>query len=288
MARLRKLWLSNPRKSHPNKVSSYQYGAQILKNVFGADEDVARLDLALVTAADDVEEYLINRPRHYGQMRYPAQALQDVARWAWTIPADRVIWTPEVEMELLKLASEEAKTYSPVIPLVQGQDQRIKLARIATAIAGRLFSTEDGVFLIVKTEHVHAAHRILCMAYDAPATAYGAWSKDARRNEQISPEGERATMETLQRFPGLPAALLHANIFTAQALQELCAIDRTEANSIISILSAANMVVKRTTGYAKTKALIEMLRSRSWTPRDRKPPPLPLSDVLNGTPGDEI
>ncbi len=200
MARARLLWIGNPREG------GIRRGVRILEDIFGNPEDIARLDIAMSVHSNDEGTEVINRP----QMRpdvTPTFVEQHVYRnlvlWAWTRKPEDIEWEPGVEALIFRQAIKLGNTFTQQPPLVQSASVRYKIARLAVAIACRLFSTYDGVTVTVTEDHVRAAIDLMLRCYKNPKFAYYEESKVALRTQKHAMENYFETKEWLVSDPSL-------------------------------------------------------------------------------------
>ena len=178
-ARVRKLWLANPRTEHNKKVSTYLFGCLVIPEIFGRAEDVARLDLATVIAVEEVPEAVLNSKEvHIVPHKYTSEAAHELVYWCWSRRPDQVCWEKGVEDAVLAVSSDLCKRYSSDIPIVEPGEQRIRVARVAVALAARFHSTDSsGEKVRVLPEHVELAQWLFHECYDRPYCGYDRFSK---------------------------------------------------------------------------------------------------------------
>jgi hypothetical protein len=104
------------------------------------------------------------------------------------------------EDQVYKLANEMGQRYIEDPPLVQAANARIKIARVAIAIAARTFSTDDSCEKIVVTkEHVQDAVKFMDVLYDMPTLGYGDRSRERILDVQEATAPDRPLPETGHR-----------------------------------------------------------------------------------------
>lgn len=260
-ARTRLIWLGNPRGS---SMSSYAYGVQAVGPLIGNPEDIARFDLAMSVASNDVPADEINRHSRKEKKRLVNQ--QDAAallRWVWSRSADQIKFEPDAEEAVYEAALDLGKRYVEEPPLIQVANVREKVARFAVAIAGRLFSTDDAAdSIIVKVEHVEAAVQFIDKVYNLPGFGYAERSKEiiADRNAARSEENIEQMKLILKSNLGMSRMLRSQGKFRRQDLEEALNIDREESNALISQMMELRMVYKVKGDVIVTAALNEILR----------------------------
>src|SRR5690606_5111191 len=160
---------------------------------------------------------------------------------------------------------EMGRTYSPKIPLVEGANQRLKLARIAAAVAARMHSTDpSGESLLVNEEHAEFAYHFLTVAYSKPSMRYLQWSED--QVTDVNDEEIESTNAILDEYPDAEGILRRVNRFSITDLQDMLDIERDEAKKLISTLAKNGMIQRSSSGYYKTEALIRILIQRRDLP----------------------
>ena len=241
-ARTRIIWLSNPRGG---RMSDLTYGVQHIKPLIGNPEDIARFDLAMSVQAGDVPAEEINRSHQTGEQRYTAESCSALVRWAWSRTPEQIVWTAAAERCVFKNANEMGRRYVEDPPLVQAANVREKIARLAVAIAARLFSTDKSYErVMVRREHVEAAVAFMDRLYNMPGFGYGERSRELI-NDRNEARGNRGRIRRyLADKPGLAKFLRSAGKFRRQDIEEVLNVDREEANAIISTLYEARMVRK--------------------------------------------
>lgn len=193
------VWLSNPRNG---RFSSHSYGIHAVRELFGRPEDVARLDMAVSAAEGEVDLGVINSIHKLSEKRkYDSRSLSDLVLWAWSRKPEQVKLTRACEDACMKGAQEFSMKYAPSIPLAEPAEQRIKIARVAAAVAALTFSTEDGEKLLVDREHAEWATEYLDKCFSKPSMGYDLYSLQSIRESHVDP----AAVEFLKgQFVGFP------------------------------------------------------------------------------------
>lgn len=256
-ARTRLIWMGNPRDG---QMSDYTYGAQALKPLIGNPEDIARFDLAMNASAGEVESTEINRQHKAGKPKYSSEICSELVRWVWSRTADQISWAAGAEDAVRDAAEEMGKRYVESPPLVQAANIRVKIARVAVAMAARLFSSPDGERLVVNKAHVRDAVKFMDHIYAMPGFGYAEMSREqiADRQEGRSKQGE--IKKWLMTHPGLSKFLRSNSSFRRQDLEEVMNLSREEANAIINTLWEARMVRKQRGDIRAEPVLHELLR----------------------------
>jgi len=258
-ARTRLLWMGNPRNA---KMSHYTYGVDSLKPLIGNPEDIRRYDLAMALTEGDVPSEIINAPtKPQGDLKYTSEACHSLLLWAWTRKPEQVMWTPGSERKVFDLAKELGANYTEEPPLVQASNVRIKIARVAVALAARLFSTDaTGEKIVVKKEHVEDAAAFMEGLYEMEAFGYRERSREYITERQQARRKKRQVKKYLQDQPNLAKFLRGSSTFKRQDLEEILNVSRDMANAIINTLYEASMVRKEQGMVVVQPTLHEVLR----------------------------
>lgn len=275
--RTRLLAVSNARRDIP--LSGYPYGVLAIKELYGALEDVRRLDAALCVSANDVTSQDIQTLSSNPKREIPefdSDLCKALVTWIWTRTREQVIFTEASIAECDQQALELTGKYTEIIPLVDAGSMRLKLARLSAAVAARVFSTDEAMAsIIVKAGHVQAARELLDRWYSAPACGYDALSQTLKRADNIENpvEVKRALKE--QRYSAhIVRGLLNSIEFNDRDMQDMSGLDRIMCADLISLL-VRNRAIKRDHGkyaYVKTAPFTALLKTLvvDVKPRDLK------------------
>lgn len=262
-ARTRQLWISNPRSPRP--LSSFSQGVLAVKELIGAPEDIARFDLVVSAAASDVPLAVVNAQREQQLTETFTQELcHQRVMWAWSRKAHQIEWATGATEEVLNIATEQGQEYryATEIPLVEPNEQRIKLARLSVATAIIFFSSsEDGEVVVVTPDHVRFAAKFLWTLYNKPSLSFAEYAHNQKTRYVLSDEA--SVRRVMDKSSNAAAAFMEQEQFSQRDLQEILAInDRDEMRASITILRDAGFL-RRQGGsyYLKTPAAIKWLRN---------------------------
>lgn len=262
-ARTRLLFLSNP----PLKmIANYTYGIQAIQDVVKAPEDIARFDYVLVVAHNEVSIRDINRHREVVDSFYDTELEQDLILWIWSRKTDEIIFSDEAIRLTYKLSVKLAKEYTFNVPLIQGENIRIKLAKIAIGFAGRVYShKQNGKVLYVDSIHVECANHFLNLIYMKTASGYHDMSNIYRLTSLEAMEKEFAQVEKYlnaytKHKEEICKCLMTNNNIQVNDISEHVNLDKEIAREIISKLLKHNCIVKRYQYYIKTPAFTSWLK----------------------------
>jgi len=264
-ARTRTIWISNPVDGRP--IQATNNGAiDAIQKLITNPEDIARFDMAMVAAQEDVDSAVINSahpPR--AEHRATRDLCTALVTWAWSRRPDQVTWDKGVERVVLSAAEELGRRYIADPPLVQPENVRVKLARLAVAVAARLFSHDGtGERVLVLEEHVQAAVQLLDELYGKRWFGYADHSKKeirARENARRYNEECRGFLAGNEGVLSTLRTAINDTQFRARDFTEFGGLDPDSATSAVGQLLLMGMVRRRSKGYiTMTPELIRIVR----------------------------
>lgn len=265
-SRTRLLWISNPRSPRP--LSSFSHGVLAVKELLGAPEDIARLDLVVTAASADVTLDTVNAERVEEEPQtFTGFLCHQRVMWAWSRQHQeegyRVEWAAGAEAKVLELATVQGDVYryATEIPLVEPNEQRIKLARLAVSAAAMFFSTDQtGRKVLVRPEHVEFVYEFLERLYASRSLSYREYATQQTRRYELHNEAD--VREIVTRTPDAAQQLMEQEQFTQRDLQEILSYDERDAlRAAMSKLRQAGFLRRQGSSYyLKTPAAIIWLR----------------------------
>ncbi len=264
-ARTRIIFIANPILK---TIANYSYGVQALVDIVKAPEDIARFDYALVVAHNEVEIKDINKRREPIKELYSNNLEQLLILWAWSRTQDEILFSIEAVQLIYTLSVKLAQVYTFSIPLIQGENIRIKLAKIAIAFAVRLYSNKkNGKYLFADSIHVECAYHFLNMIYKKSSCGYFAMSKLQSTQDLYTVTKDFSSIEkylnafTIHKIE-ICKCLLVNNSITINDISEHVNLDKEIAREIISKLVINNCIVKRGIIYVKVPAFVNWLKQK--------------------------
>jgi hypothetical protein len=241
-ARTRLLWLGNPRDA---RMENYTYGVDAIQPLIGNSEDIARFDLAMAVTNTDISMDVFNRRSNPGELKYTSEACHALLMWVWSRTSDQVFFNKAAERTIFFRAEQLGGQYTQSPPLIQAANIRIKLARIAAAIAARTFSTDrTHKKVVILPEHVEAAVEIINKLYGMEAFGYLERSKEEIDDEKAAATNRPRMKRYLFEQPELTRFLKGRSHFRRQDLEEILELSREEANGITGTLWKNHMIRK--------------------------------------------
>ena len=260
-ARVRQLWLGNPRSNR--FLNSYSHGIVALKELIGKLDDIARFDLGVACAIEEVSPEIYNSesPPSFPH-KYTSQVCHDLIMWAWSRKPSNVKWMDDADLAVLQYAQGLSNTYTSQVPLVNSSEMRIKLARLSVAAAARLFSTDDTYEnVLVYPAHVEFVDDFLRQCYNKSSMGYDEFTKIKRAELQLN-NAEEIKEKILQNGSSLLEGLLEYEYLSQQDIMDFTGWDRDESKNFMSFL-VMNKCIKKfsNNSYIKTPAFNILMRN---------------------------
>lgn len=263
-ARTRLIWISNPRDT--KSMADYGHGVEAVRALVGRPEDVARFDFVISSATNEVPIEEINAFQHEETPHvYTSDLCRELVLWAWSRRIDDVVVDEAATRKVLELAVEQSKRYASNggIPLVEGGNHRIKLAKLAVATACRLFSTDAGGEKVVVTpEHVEFAASYLDRVYQKASLDYAGWSETKLSGAQIPQKSLDEAATWVKKHTDWSQLWLTKDELKLEDFKTQFDLDTKEARQDIFVpLSKLRMIDKgRHSAYVKSPAFIQVLK----------------------------
>ena len=258
-AEVRVVWIANARGGKGKSLGTYGYGVMAIPDIpaFASLEDIRRFDYAVGLKAGQVSSDEINRDvRELPDVDHPytAERCKNLVLWVWTRTVEQIVITHDTEKKILKAAAM-AEEYVPDIPLVEAADIRMKIVRLATAFAGRLYNTPDGEKLIVEPEHVDAAITMLNDLYKSPGLDYWGYSDERARlilsEEQLQKLREWFTT-TYDSWRKIARWFILTNEFSITHARNSLPMDKREVDVLIGWLLDKKFIGMAGSRYIKS------------------------------------
>lgn len=235
-ALVRMITLTNV-KNTTNKIkpiNSYPNGVDILVELIGSPEDIARYDLMLVLGEQG------NRtidPFWEPTNPFEPEAYQTRIRWVWSRTADQVIIDKEIGHYILEKCNELNQEYDSHIKIF-GTEAWKKVTRLAIAIAGYTVSTDETYEKIIITkEHVDTAIDYLISCYDNSTFKLKEYVTTERLYNTIDNDGVKLLQELYNQNPSIMIQLEKLNSTNKQNLMAATGLDSEMYNKFMQRLT---------------------------------------------------
>jgi hypothetical protein len=260
-ARTRLIWISNPRSD--SKISTYNYGVDAVRELIGSLEDIRRFDIVAAVASGEVPYEVINSAHLVTTDHvYTTTKCSELVQWAWSRKERNIQVGADTITEALAAASRLSNQYSSACPIVEPSDQRLKMLRLATAVAARVYSTEDGENLVVLPCHVQVIERLMNRLYKTKALGYYEFSNAAKNEEAINDANAvTAAINTMPHAADAARCVLEADTLRTDDIVNFTDWPLDRASEFIGTLVRAGAVKRsKRGGYRKTSAFIDVLK----------------------------
>jgi len=261
--KVRIIWISNPRGK---RLKDYDYGCDAVTVLVGEDEDISRFDFILTVtdeevSIDDINKGTCEEVHHV----YTSDMCHKLVLWAWSRKPDQIKFTDKARALILSESKKMVNQYSSKFPLVLRGTMRLKLAKLSIALACRLFSTKDGVNVIVTEEHITFIRTWLDMIYNKPAMGYGDYSRfhgQTIGEDSTSTERARTIIEKtcLSEKKEFMRHMLAQKQFTVFDIQDLAKCDKYRSDDLRQELLGCGFLEVNKGTFKKTHSFTNFLK----------------------------
>ena len=185
---------------HARSIASYPNGIDILMELIGTPEDIARFDMSLILG--ERGKQMVD-PFWEPQEPLADEVYRERIRWVWSRAADDVIISKEIGGYILECCNSLNKDYDCYIKIF-GTEAWKKVSRLAIAVAGYLVSTNDSYEQIIVTkEHVDFAVQFLIDLYDNGTFRLKEYVEQERKYNTIDNDGLSLLSDLYLKCPAL-------------------------------------------------------------------------------------
>lgn len=270
-SRTRIIAISNPRSE--NQMSTFNYGVDAVAQLIGAPEDIRRFDLALAVSLEDIDPNIIAKYQAKPPTlphRFTSELCRRLILWAWTRKPNQIHF--ESIEYLVQKSVELTEIYDESIPLVDKGSIRFKIARLAAALAARLFSTNDYQNLVVTNSHIDYIVSFLNKIYSHDNFGYRQYSKQVKAAKSIKdPEQVSKTIRRLEYYDVFIEQMLSLDMIKLVDIQDTTGKDRQDAIELVSTLRRNNCLRNTKNGYQKTPMFTKLLKELKKYQREDVP-----------------
>lgn len=256
-AKTRILWMSNPqidqRTRTTTQLAEYSSGIQLILDLVGSDEDIARFDFIVPLAG--TEEYA-SPFDEVTTKAFDRDLYRSLIYWVWTRKAEQVKFDTLIEEYIWQVSQELNAKYNCRIRLF-GPEARKKLARLAIACAGACFScTDDGESILIKAAHVNWAADFLTRIYDNDVFRLREYVQEQRMYSTTNESVNLVVEKLCSSHPSLIKALLTSTSFyNPNNLRTIANLEQSEFGGIINQMHSNFLIHTSTEGYKPTLRL---------------------------------
>jgi len=258
-ARTRLLSISNPASNYT--VGSYNYGVDMILELIKSLPDIRRFDFFVIVSKDTVTEDQIYAKRKSVEHVFTSNLCRELILWSWT--SSNCVF--ENESLLFSRTKKLYERYCDDIPIVDIGTTKLKVARLAAALAARTFSHVEGKpkEIFVRDCHVEFVIKLMDSEYASDVFGYLNYSTARRAARKLQdPERIENTFRNTIPFPKtLVKTFLRQNFIDIVLIQDVLAWDRKESAVLLSYLIRHNALEKAGKAYKKTPEFVDFLKS---------------------------
>lgn len=242
-ALVRMITLTNTKSTGDLKsIASYPNGIEIIRDLVGTPEDIARFDMILVLPHKGT---LAIDPHWTPPTPFPKEAYETRIRWVWSRAAEQIQISKHIEDYIIKRANEVNETYDSHIKLF-GTETWKKITRLAIAVAGYVVSTDKKYEkIIILKEHVDYAVDYLINLYDNPHFRFKEYVEEEHKLAYVDEEAIQYLQDIYLRNPGLIIALTQTSSIQRQALSAITGLKNDEIGKVVNELLRGFFVTQR-------------------------------------------
>lgn len=263
-ARTRLIWIGNPADGS-SLADNPDLGIHAMRTLVPANEDIARFDFVTAAQKGEVADDIINAGFNESvDPAYSSEASERLIKWVWSLSRDQIYVSKEAATAAIAAASDLGSRYVSDPPLIQSENVRYKVLRIAAALAARTFSRDKRGRLAVKSEHVKSAVAFLDMVYSQESIGYARKSRRAILAKARALDRRNATKSLLKLNEG---TILHTlksvggRTFRQADFKMMGGMSDEEALSAVQKLLSYSMVQIKSRGDISMDAqLVSILR----------------------------
>lgn len=232
-AMVRMLSISNPAtKGNGQSIPLRQYpnGINVLLDLVGAAEDIARYDLFLTVGEPTTYISPTEKPKLGA---YNKESYLNRVRWIWSRKPEQILIDETVQDYIVDAANKLNEKYNSHVKLF-GSEAWKKLARVSIAVAAMLCSTTDYENLEVKLEHVQWAKSFMIACYDNPMFRLKEYVQNARLYTQCSQAAVQAMQGLYNQHATLITQMEMNTEMSTQQLKAISGLDNDEFTKVIN------------------------------------------------------
>lgn len=236
-ALVRLLWISNPRVQSNKQslpIQMYASGVDILLELFGSDEDIARFDFTMLIAYD--KDHFVSPLQQPELEPYDRELYRQLLYWVWSRRPEQITFESGVEELIVARSRYLNEVYRTNIKLF-GPEAWKKIARLAVATACRTFSTdESGENVVVKEEHVKFACAFLEKCYNNELFRLKEYVEAQRAYTETNESVNKIVATMIKQYPSVVRLLSQSTETTLYQMQAVSGLEKNQFNQLVNRL----------------------------------------------------
>lgn len=225
--------------SSSKPITAYPNGIEIVTDLVGAAEDIARFDLIALFAfnADQPMDAFPEFEEPFKEEDYRTKI-----SWIWSRDRDQIYFGKETFQYLIKQSNKLKEEFRSHIK-VFGSETWKKLSRLSIAVAAYVVSTDsDFEKIVVKQEHIDYAIKLMRSMYDNEVFALKQYIQEERIYREIDEDGIDALQNLFNKAPEVLFHLEQASKTTRNNLQAVSGMDPTDFSKVIKSLAQSYFI----------------------------------------------
>ena len=262
----RRIAITNPKTtgSTSKPIASYPNGIEIITDLLGKAENIARFDAIAIFA--DMGDGDIDLDEEFGTP-YPENYYTTKINWAWSRTKDQIVISKDVESHTISVSNKLRKQYNTHIKIF-GTETWKKLMRFAIALAMYVVSTDETFeTVIVKKEHIDYVAQMLTDLYDNETFKLAEYVEAERRLREIDDEGIYILQQLFNKNSVLLLELEQNSETTRANLEIVSGYDRAEFTTFIHEMVRRDFVIIRAHSIMPTERFRRGMKQVDRTPR---------------------
>jgi len=217
-ARVRKIFLSNPRAWTSDKAASFGNGVRFLKHLCFKDEILSRFDVAWIVKQSDIKDDSFTPIYTPLLTEFTEFQSRYLLMWTHSRSPKEVVYEEGIEKYINSCQKKLLNKFHTNTQLIN-HETRLKLTRMGTSVAAMMYSTPDDDWnkVLVKKEHIEFVMNLLIKLYCHPNMQLDIYSEQQKDLESL---GDMRFMENIIKYIN-PRSLLLEEEFTDKSLQQL-------------------------------------------------------------------
>jgi hypothetical protein len=240
----------------------------MIEHLIGKPEDIARFDFVIILDKKEVDAAGADeRKQPVVPHIYTSDLCHYLILWAWSRSADQVRLDAKTVDACHDLGEKMCRRFSSDCPIVNTMEQKIKMARLAVALACRTFSTDPtGEKVIVTPEHVQYVYDFVSAQYAMPHFGFDTYSRHIRSSETI--KDKAIVEEVITRWgEAFIYQVLNSYQINVKFIEEGTGSEYNDAKMQLAKLLRNGALTKKHNFYVKTPAFIRMLKEFTDNPK---------------------
>lgn len=235
--KLRMVTISNPKNKFgggTRSMASYPNGIQIISELIGSPEDLARYDFFC----------LVPTPKEYASFieveydKLPEKNYRDRVKWTWTRQATDIIMTPPVQKHLWNITQQLNKEFDTHVKIF-GTETWMKVGRIAVAAACMLVSTDKTFEKVSVNEgHIDWAANFLRRMYDNEIFKLKQFVHEQRKYTEVDANLVKALQDIYTGNATMLNFLEGSSGVTRATLRDMSGMENGEFSAILNEMAS--------------------------------------------------